>query len=82
MLALIGEKKVKFQSRATALLLALTATVVVMLVVSDLSTRFLLLIESLSKAQLIWLRTGCLAFASACLGMAGWRRNRKAANDE
>lgn len=82
MLTFTGANNMKSRGRVTALVLALAATVVVMLLVSDLSERFLLLLTSLSKAQLDWLRTGCLAFTFACLWMVARRRYRKAVNDE
>lgn len=72
----------KFQSRVIALVLALAATVVVMLLVSDASAQFLLFLTSLSKAQLVWFRTGCLAFAVVSLWMVAKRRNHKATNGE
>ena len=67
-----------FQSRANALILPLAAIAVVMLLVSNLSERFLLLLASLSRVQLEWLRTECLAFAVVCLWMVERRRNPKA----
>jgi succinate dehydrogenase hydrophobic anchor subunit len=82
MLTHTGASNMNFLSRVTALVLALAATVVVMPLVSHLSARFQLLLASLSKAQLDWFRTDCLAFALVCLWMMERRRNRKAVNDE